>query len=86
MMELNLTNEELEALKYYKGFHYTMINQLLISNCEADIALLSDANNRNNELSYDKETVRNNIEVIKKMYEKSNLSVKQDVFEPYCVF
>ena len=42
MMELKFTNEELEALKKFKDEKCKAINQLLISNCETDIALLSD--------------------------------------------
>lgn len=70
MMNLNLTNEEIEALKYYKGENYEAINQLLVSNCETDIALLSDeVENKVVNISYDRESVANNIEVIKKLYE-----------------
>ena len=40
MMKYDITNEEKEALKLYKGFNYEAINALLTSNCDEDIALL----------------------------------------------
>ena len=42
-MKYDITNEEKEALKMYKGFNYEAINGLLTSNVETDIALLKDA-------------------------------------------
>jgi len=69
-MELNLTNEETEALKTYKGLNYESINQLLISNCETDLVLLESFDGEMNyKISYDKLTVTRNIEIIKKVYE-----------------
>lgn len=70
MMDLNLTKDEIEALKYYKGVNYEAINQLLVSNCETDIALLSDeVENKVVNIYYDKNTVICHLEVIKTLYE-----------------
>ena len=70
MMNLNFTEEELEALKYYKNVQYKAINQLLVSNCETDIALLSDeVEGQAVPISYDRENVSKNLATIKKIYE-----------------
>lgn len=70
MIDLNFTNEEIEALKYYKGAEYEAINQLLVSNTETDIALLSDEiESKVVRVSYNKDNVIKNLEVIKKIYE-----------------
>ena len=68
-MDLKITNEELAALRKFKDEKYEAINQLMISNCEADIALLSDAAEKIAfEISYDKETIIENIKCIKLVY------------------
>ena len=41
-MEFRLTNEELEAIKYYRNEAFQNINQLLNSDSRVDIALLTD--------------------------------------------
>ena len=64
-MEFKITNEELEAIKYYKNEIFDNINQLLNSDSRTDIAIFSD---EENELSYEKENVVNYIETIKKVY------------------
>ncbi len=70
MMNFSLTEEEIEALKYYKNEQYTAINQLLVSNCETDIALLSDETEYGAaQISYDRETISANFRAIKKIYE-----------------
>ena len=70
MMELDITNEELDALRNYKSINYESINQLLVSNAETDLALLSDEiEHKSVSLSYDKNSVIKNIETIKKLYE-----------------
>ena len=71
MMRYDITNEEREALRIYKGFNYDAINQLLTSSCEEDIALLSDAleNSSVQTISYRNEDVIKNIEIVKKVYE-----------------
>lgn len=68
MMELKFTNEELEALKKFKDEKCKAINQLLISNCETDIALLSDDADKKVDLLYTKEAVMENIKCIKLVY------------------
>ena len=42
MIDLNITEDEINALKYYNNGGYKAINQILISNSDADVALLSD--------------------------------------------
>lgn len=69
MIDLNFTNEELDALKKYINKDYLAINQMLISNCETDIALLSDeVENKSVFLSYNKENVIENLKTIKLLY------------------
>lgn len=69
MIDLKFTDEELEALKKFKETNCKAINQLLISNCETDIALLSDeTENKAIDLSYTKESVIENIKCIKLVY------------------
>ena len=68
-MDLKITNEELAALRKFKDEKYEAINQLMISNCETDIALLSDAAEKIAfDISYDKETIIENIKCIKLVY------------------
>ena len=67
-MELKLTNEELEAIKYYRNEVIENINQLLNSDSRVDIALLSDEENEELNLHYDKSSVVHYIETIKKVY------------------
>ena len=55
MMELNVTNEEIEALKNFISKKYEAINQMLVSNSETDIALLSDeVENKVVDISYNR--------------------------------
>ncbi len=69
MIDLSFTNEELDALKKYINKNYLAINQMLISNCETDIALLSDnEENKSVFLSYNKENVIENLKTIKLLY------------------
>ena len=69
MMDLNVTDEELEALKYYKEDGYKAINQMLVSNSEADIALLSDeVENEVVSLKYDRESIIEYINAAKLLY------------------
>lgn len=68
-MELKLTNEEIEAIKYYENSNISkVINQLLTADSRSDIALLSDEQNDNLEICYDKTSIINYIETIKKVY------------------
>lgn len=83
-MEFNLTKEEVEALKVYKGFNYESINQMLVSNCETDLVLLGSFDGQMaRNVSYDKLIVTRNIEIIKTVYEliqkvHHNRSQKED--------
>ncbi|MBR2290501.1 MAG: hypothetical protein IJ867_08035 [Clostridia bacterium] len=67
-MEFKLTNEEVEAIKYYRNEAFENINQLLNSDSRVDIALLTDEENEEIKLNYDKESVVQDIETIKKIY------------------
>ena len=77
-MKYDITNEEKEALKLYKGFNYEAINVLLTSNCDEDIALLRESleNDSVQTISYKKDNVIKNIEIVKKIYE---LMIKMDL-------
>lgn len=69
MMNLSSTNEEIEALKYFLGEGNKAMNQLLVSNCETDIALLNDEiENESISISYDRESVISNLMKIKALY------------------
>ena len=69
MMDLKFTSEELNALRTFREEKYEAINQLMISNCETDIALLSDvAEKIPFNISYDRETIIENIKCIKLVY------------------
>ena len=70
-MKYDITNEEKEALRLYKGFNYEAINALLTSNCDEDIALLRESleNDSVQTISYKKDNVIKNIEIVKKIYE-----------------
>lgn len=69
MMNLSSTNEEIEALKSFLGEENKAMNQLLISNCETDIALLSDeVENEVVSISYDRESIISNLMKIKALY------------------
>lgn len=67
-MELNLTNEEIEAIKYYKEKAFNNINQMLVADSRSDIVLLSDDENEDIQINYDKVSVINYIETIRKVY------------------
>lgn len=44
-MEFRLTNEEFEAIKYYRNEAFININQLLNTDSREDVALLSEEEN-----------------------------------------
>ena len=67
-MGLKLTNEEIEAIKYYMESKFENINQLLISDSRTDIAFLSDEKNEGIEFSYAKDNIIRYLEVIKNIY------------------
>lgn len=69
MMELDFTKEELETLEAYMSKRYEAMNQLLVSNCETDIALLSDeVENKVVKIPYDRESVIENLMNTKNLY------------------
>jgi len=67
-MELSLTNEEKEAIKYYKENAFNNINQLLVADSRSDIDLLSDDANEELEINYDRTSIATYIDTIKKVY------------------
>lgn len=69
MIDFNITNEELNALKTYMNKDYEAINQMLVSDCETDIALLSsDVENKIVNISYLRENVIEYLKNIKLIY------------------
>lgn len=69
MIEFEFTDEEIEVLKEYRETNQLMINQLLVSNGEADIALLSKRSEDMQPFSYDRESVRINLDAMIRIYE-----------------
>ena len=67
-MGLKLTNEEIEAIKYYMESKFENINQLLVSDSRTDIAFLSDEQNEGVVFSYAKDNVIRYLDVIKNIY------------------
>ena len=69
MIDFNITSEEKDALKYYRDEGYRAINQMLISNSETDIALLSDeVEKKVVEIKYDRDSVIEYLDNIKLIY------------------
>ena len=69
MMDLEITKEEQNALKKYLNDNYEIINQLLVSNSESDLALFSEeVEGKPILLSYDKDSVVESLDIIKKVY------------------
>ena len=69
MIDFNITDEELEALKNYKEKNYEAINQMLVSNAETDIALLStEVENKAVSIDYDRIAVIEYLKCIKLIY------------------
>lgn len=66
-MELKLTNEELEIIKYFREKAFANINQMLITDSRTDIDLLSNEES-DEKITYDKENVIKYLETIKKVY------------------
>lgn len=78
MINFSFSEEEIKALKYYKEEQYKAINQLLVSNCETDIALLSEESKETIPISYDRETVAQNMGAVKKIFELMQKAYYQD--------
>ncbi len=69
MTDLNITEEELNALKTYINEDYEAMNQMLISDSETDIALLSeDVENKVVRISYLRNSIVDYIKNIKLVY------------------
>ena len=69
MTDLNITEEELSALKTYINENYEAMNQMLISDSETDIALLSeDVENKVVHVSYLRNSIVDYIKNIKLVY------------------
>ena len=69
MMDFNITEEELNALKIYKEKDYEAMNQMLVSNSENDIALLSsEVENKVVSIVYNRESVIEYLKNIKLIY------------------
>ena len=69
MMDLSITKDEQNAFKKYINEKYETINQMLVSNSEADLELISDEVEKHSvELEYDTENVKENLEIIKLIY------------------
>ena len=71
-MKIEVTNEELEAIRYYLNDKYVAINQLLTSDSATDLALFYDE-----KISYNKEDVIKQIETIKIIFELMQKIKKQ---------
>lgn len=70
MIDFNITNDDKEVLKAYRSSNYLMINQLLVSKAEVDVALIREGfSNEISPISYDKESIKRNIDILKKIYE-----------------
>ncbi len=69
MIDLSLTNEELNALKEYLDEDYKAINQMLITDSETDVALLSgDSVNKGIHISYSRSYIIEYLKNIKLIY------------------
>ena len=69
MIDFNITDEEIEALKIYKEKNYEAINQMLVSDAETDIALLSsEVENKVVSIIYDRGAVIEYLKCIKLIY------------------
>lgn len=69
MIDFNITDEELDALKKYMEKNYEAINQMLVSDAETDIALLSsEVENKVVSILYDRVAVIEYLRCIKLIY------------------
>lgn len=69
MIDFNITDEEIEALKNYEEKNYEAINQMLVSDAETDIALLSsEVENKVVSILYDRVAVIEYLKCIKLIY------------------
>ena len=68
-MELKLTNEEIEVIKYYREEAFENINQMLVADSRMDVAIASDEQDFDVKINYEKENVIKYLETVKKIYE-----------------
>lgn len=69
MIDVEITSEELNALKTYINKDYEAMNQMLVSDCETDIALLSEeVENKSVNISYLRENIVEYLKNIKLIY------------------
>ncbi len=68
-MELKLTNEEREIIKYYRDEAFENINQMLVADSRMDVAIASDEQDFDIKINYEKENVVKYLETVKKIYE-----------------
>ena len=81
MIDFNITSEEIEALKLYINNKYEAINQMLVSDCETDIDLLSsDVENKIVNIDYDKEAIIEYLKTIKLIYRLIIKKFYNDIF------
>ena len=69
MIDFNITDEELDAIKKYEEKNYEAINQMLVSDAETDIALLSsEVENKVVSILYDRIAVIEYLKCIRQIY------------------
>ena len=69
MINFNFTEEDLEILRKYRNQKYLAINQLLTTNGEIDLNLLLDSKEDSEDYNfYEKDTIEENIKLIKDLY------------------
>ena len=70
MINFNFTDEDLDVLRKYRSQKYLAINQLLISNSEVDLKILMSCDENSEEYNfYTKHVIKENIKLIKDLYE-----------------
>ncbi len=85
-MNLEYTNDELNTLKTYREEKYEAVNQLLTSNCETDLEILSDVKEKDTKnIPYDRKNIIENLDIIKVLYRLClkyfyNTKHKEEVF------
>ncbi len=67
-MKTKLTKEEMRIIKYYKEEAFENINQMLVADSREDIAIVSDEQEFDKKINYEKENVIKFLETIKSLY------------------
>ncbi len=68
-MMFKFTEEDIEIIEDYRENSKLMVNQLIINNGELDVALLRDKTEDMQPFSYDRESVRINLDAMIRIYE-----------------